>query len=660
MKKILLTVAAGLMAFVASAYTLQTPQFYTEDFTEMSKVSEYLTNGWLTYGNGVKPIGNAAKMYETSGKGPYYLIWDQGSSSIPMANTDFEGGVEADEWMISPEIEVPYGVSTLMFTVATYTGGYDSLGNPVLGSSDADDLHSFKVLVSEGGVEKSDFVEVFNNSVRHTGSSAIEMYDKIVPINGYEGKKVRVAFVVNGKMQGLTGFTNLRWGQYTMFIDTNLTRELAIVDSPITIDYNIKMKAPTTCPNIKAELFINNEKITETTYKKAFGSATSFSTVIQRIQFKNVYTPTTDEAISYQIIVTPEFENAIPSEIEGSLGFPKYEYKSNVVVEEVTGTGCQFCTRGIGALEYYKNTYPGTDEVGKVIPIAIHNTLFGPDKMAIGNERYSVSVSELNGSANMPLAVMNRATRGSDPSNAIGLAKLIAEISYNEATITGVEMPEGDIIDIAGQPVTVAFEVKNGYDSSSRELTAAVVLIENNVKGRSSEYNQANAFSRSNNGAEVVSACSSYGTVKEMAPFFEPFTATGKLGRDPIPYNLMEYQDVSRGIFPDFAGTPIAKEWVAGEPQRFEIKFNMPSNVMDVKNTAVAVLIMNSADRKIVASDIMEASEFNKVNAVEEIEISNNSGETEYYNMQGLKVANPSAGIYIQRNGNVTKKVVIK
>ena len=31
-----------------------------------------------------------------------------------------------------------------------------------------------------------------------------------------------------------------------------------------------------------------------------------------------------------------------------------------------------------------------------------------------------------------------------------------------------------------------------------------------------------------------------------------------------------------------------------------------------------------------------------------------------YYNLQGMKVANPASGIYIEKRGNKTRKVVIK
>lgn len=50
----------------------------------------------------------------------------------------------------------------------------------------------------------------------------------------------------------------------------------------------------------------------------------------------------------------------------------------------------------------------------------------------------------------------------------------------------------------------------------------------------------------------------------------------------------------------------------------------------------------------------------NKVQTgVDEIEAAGN-GEVEYYNLQGIRVANPESGIYIRRQGSKVSKVYVK
>lgn len=40
-------------------------------------------------------------------------------------------------------------------------------------------------------------------------------------------------------------------------------------------------------------------------------------------------------------------------------------------------------------------------------------------------------------------------------------------------------------------------------------------------------------------------------------------------------------------------------------------------------------------------------------------EVSSDNAEAEYYNLQGVRVANPEKGLYIERKGNNTRKVIL-
>ena len=47
--------------------------------------------------------------------------------------------------------------------------------------------------------------------------------------------------------------------------------------------------------------------------------------------------------------------------------------------------------------------------------------------------------------------------------------------------------------------------------------------------------------------------------------------------------------------------------------------------------------------------------------AVSEIEMPDkDDADTEYYNLQGIRIANPTSGIYIRRTGCRTEKVIIR
>lgn len=77
-----------------------------------------------------------------------------------------------------------------------------------------------------------------------------------------------------------------------------------------------------------------------------------------------------------------------------------------------------------------------------------------------------------------------------------------------------------------------------------------------------------------------------------------------------IPYPLMTYQHVARGIYPDFFGKQIDSEWQSDIDKDFTMSFSIPSTVMDLNNTEVVLLIMDPSTQKIVASDNLAASGF--------------------------------------------------
>lgn len=658
MKKTILTFASLMLAAAASAYTFTTPQFWSENFVEMASKGDYVSpeTGWTTYGNGAAPAEIDQAYFNPDGSGPYYAIIDQGSQSIAMATTDFPDGTPADQWLITPKVTVPYDCSTLSFQACAYGAG------GVLGSPMHDEKHAYRVLVSETGTAKEDFKEISRGTVLEGSSNLITMSEKIVSLNDYKGKDVHIAFVATGLNQGFTGFTDMKWGQYTLYVNSNLTNEIAEVGKAVTIDYNMKLRAPVTCPGMTAVLYINGEKIEEKYYKKAFGSATSTIAVIQRVQFKNVYEAKDDTPISYRIVMTPDFEGAEPSEIVGAIGFQKVKYPNNVVIEEMTGTGCQFCPLGIAALEYYTDIYNKPENPNRVINIAIHNNTFGADPMAAGNERYTTSLAELDGGSGLPAGVFNRqAPRGCGPTKASAVQAQFEKMSDNQAKITSVRMPMGDIMDVAGQTATVEFDVRNGFDSSMRNLSASVVLIENDVQGFNGGYNQNNGLAGLYaNGNQVVTAYSTgdgaaYGAVPGMAPYFDKFCAGKEFGTNPIKFDKIAYNEVSRGIFPSFEGQPLSENWESDVPQSFSIDFAIPSTVLKLENTEVVVLIVNNFDKAIVASDIFPASKFTDVSGVEEvnyesaISISNSGNvlrvkaqdgsKVEAYSLDGRKLA---------------------
>lgn len=601
MKKIFLTIAASCAITGASYAAVSTPEFFSQDFLEMSAENDHPVDGWLTLGNNAAVQELDSEYFKP--EGPYYTIINYGSMSIPFATTDFTDGSSADQWLISPEIEVPYDDATLYFEVCAYTA------KGMLGDGNSD-RHPYKVMVSEGGTEKSEFKTILSNEIVENATKEVTTQVRAVGFTGYKGKKIRVAFVAEGSNIGWTGFTNIHLGQYILQINDNLTPEIVSIGDTPNVDYNFKIKAPVTCPSVSATLEVNGKTVDTKQVKKAFGSSTSYSLQIARFTFNRVTTITDKSGATYTLTVTPDFEGAVPTVITGSLNVAQFNYPSNVVVEEGTATGCQFCPRGIAAMEYYHDTYKGEDGKGKVIGIALHGYMNYFDPMSTGVDDYLAKIKALNRVTGLPQAIYNRATRGAWEIDKSQVETLLAQTSYNTASINKVEVPlANEIYDLYGKTVKVNFSVKNGYDSADRNIAAAVVLIENNVKGNDSGYKQENNYYNMD-ASSFLSTYRGYGAGEWIIPYMTKFLSGGELGDFEISFSKMTYQHVARGIFPSFFGMSLRDAWVADENRTFDLEFKFPDNVMDLDNTEAVLLITDADTNRIVASDIMPASAF--------------------------------------------------
>ncbi|MDE6295507.1 MAG: hypothetical protein K2M03_05520, partial [Muribaculaceae bacterium] len=120
MKKSLLTLVSLVAVGGGINAQTTTPSFYSENFIEMGREHNYVTDGWTTYGVDAKVVDILESFYpENDPDLNPYMILNYGNLSIPMACTNFTPPTEADQWLISPIISVPQNAdnAVLNFTV---------------------------------------------------------------------------------------------------------------------------------------------------------------------------------------------------------------------------------------------------------------------------------------------------------------------------------------------------------------------------------------------------------------------------------------------------------------------------------------------------------------------------------------------------------------
>lgn len=622
MKKIILFASLLIAgAFSASAQELVHTDFYKEDFRKMGLHSDVLTDGWLTYGIDATPFTNGdnatagdadpydlRNYFQPGGPGTKvedYVLLSFDDATYAMCCTSFEpvDGVTptSDQWMISPEVEIKDDDAVLMFTCARYT--YAQWGS---------NTARIKVYLSEGGTAKEDFKQIMSES-QSIGSSLVgkklSTKNYATRINGYKGKKVRLAFSVEDNNGGLVGFSKIFLSNYAIDVQNNTPRT-AVPGEEVIVEINVGLKTSVDCNAAMVTLEYGDVKV-EKEIEKNFGSSSN-SVVYVLINFKETPILVGDKPVYYRIYIKPIFDvgaadyEAETSYLDGVITVPEKFWPNNVVIEEGTATGCGYCPRGIAALESYVENYPGTETTGKAIPIGIHSYMNYPDPMNAGVENYVTGLYKLNAVTTLPQAMFNRATRGKDPTANAELLKQLDKQSVYKAEITGIQYPDNLTF---GDNVNVLFDIRCGFTANNLPLLVACVLTEDNVRGNSSGYAQTNYFSRY---SESQLKEMGYGFCLEQ---FRPFISGGALAYEHIPFDQMTYNHVARGIWPDFEGRSFGKNWEADVPVSGQISFALPENIngmmpgslsdVNVANLSAIILVMDPLDNyKIVGSDI--------------------------------------------------------
>ena len=328
------------------------------------------------------------------------------------------------------------------------------------------------------------------------------------------------------------------------------------------------------------------------------------------------------------------------SEIRGKLS----AYLWKVVAEEVTGTWCQYCVRGIGAMNYMRENDPEG-----FIGIAIHNNSSStvPDSMAISGEEYRKWVMATYSMNGYPHCVLNRNAQYSiDPGIIPTTAASIKRNgqNYYGLTLSATYNPETNRI-------AADTEVLFAKDFDNTNFKLAYIVIENDVHRTHAEtgildnycgYDQVNAYA-----GGAMGEC--YG--------FE--NLPGIVNADDI-----WYQDVARG----YDGTDgykgieglFPKNISDGDVFTHQMELDMPETVLVKENTELVVLLLSKSGAILNAEKCPIAQQSAEPTAVEFGAVVQRHTEPAVYDLQGRVVSKSGhslqPGIYIIGG----KKVVVK
>ncbi len=223
-----------------------------------------------------------------------------------------------------------------------------------------------------------------------------------------------------------------------------------------------------------------------------------------------------------------------------------------IVVEEATGTWCQWCPRGAVYMDSLTKLFPQ-----HFVGIAVHNR----DPMTVAN--YDAGIATFPGFSGYPSVIMDRKNL-LDPSG-------MEPIFYDHVVeLTPVIIDLGAKYDAATREVTV--EVKADFEESVQgDHRFNMMVVEDGVKGTASTYNQSNAYAGGTNGV-----MGGY----EILP-------------NPVPAARMTYNHVARAIMDGWSGVPgdLPDDIPAGTSYIKSYKYIIPATTNLAKLKFVGVIL---------------------------------------------------------------------
>lgn len=311
-------------------------------------------------------------------------------------------------------------------------------------------------------------------------------------------------------------------------------------------------------------------------------------------------------------------------------------YPWKLVSEEVTGTWCGYCVRGIVAMKNMKTRYPDS-----FIGIAIHNSQpQWPDAMAAGVEEYHNALYSRCKISGYPHCVFNR-----DPSLSTDPAEMeyyYEQIRKYYSNNCGVQLTAN--YDAATGKINAHTDIWFSEDIEKADYRLAYVVVENNVHRTHEDLGipekKATGYEQNNYYA---------GTSDDMGGF-ENLPST-------VPAEQMWYNDVARAIYPDYDGIAGVLPETIEEGRHYfhDYTLELTPNVLEKQNTELIVLLLNGSG-VIANADKVEIGNLTD-GIVSPATVRNASaGRDSWYDLNGRRLDSSATGLVIHNGRKEIKQ----
>lgn len=523
---------------------------------------------------------------------------DGNGNHIACSTSWYKNAGKSNDWMVTEGIDIKSEKAVLRWRSR---------------ASDKDYRDGMAVYLSEKGTNVDDFDT--SAPVYQAKKENYTWIEHTVDLSAYKGKKVYIAFVNNSTDANCLYVDDIFVGVPSK---VNMSLDLARVSKTygdILVSGNAFATDKQTHKGFSVGYRVNGKTVEQTFDQTITADGKTAFTLDTPLHIER------NQTIDYDAWIKCDGDSTgISSKVSA--------YPLKLVSEEVTGTWCGYCIRGIVGMKTMNDKYPDT-----FIGIAIHNdsNTKWPDAMAAGVEDYHDYIYNSCGITGYPHCVFSRNPNYSiDPQY---MEKCYTAIMGEADNYTGIEL-KAQYNKNTGK-IDTNTDIYFAKKQSNTNYKLAYVIVENNVhrthaelglaENEPSGYDQNNYYGNNAQGVEM-------GGYEKMG--------------STVRAEQIWYNDVARSIYPTPQGEEglIPADIAEGDHFSNEISLDIPTNVLNSANTEVIVLLLEK-NGIIVNADKVKIEGIET--GIEEV-VNNNTIDTNaYYNLQGMRVAKGTKGLLI-------------
>ena len=301
--------------------------------------------------------------------------------------------------------------------------------------------------------------------------------------------------------------------------------------------------------------------------------------------------------------------------VRASLTVRDAAFARRVVCEEMTGTWCGWCPRGMVGLELMKEAHPG-----KFFAVSVHTS----DGMEIDTNSDYNYLPFINKMSGAPSCNVNRMVQG-DPYGEIQTLYKLATTSDNILAMSMTAEWNAD-----STAVEVGCDFWTSTSVPAPQYYAAFTVTEDSITG----YGQTNYYAGGENGEM-------YGWEKKSSPTDD-----------------VVFMDVARAILPSYEGVACRTEAMeAGQVYHFDYTVELPSNVNNKRQVNIIAQIIDKSTGYIANASGQKPDAYGTATGITQLgEQQPSRADGAWFDLMGRKIQSPTKGVYI-RNG---KKILVR